>query len=236
PSHYTAQVFGGAEQVLYKGSNSVGGKNVAVALKVLGDYGIKIIRNETGGSKGVNITFHTSENKVLHEVIRHDPKKDKVELDIKTPKMPDAAILKKSDTSKRALKVLIVDDSALIRKILRKAIEASPEFILCGEAKDAYDARDLLVTMAPDVMLLDIIMPKMNGIEFLKKVTEFFPTPVVILSTIAKEGSKIALEAKEAGATEVLDKEELKLYEGMETIKNVLFPILRSAFIKGPKR
>ena len=75
----------------------------------------------------------------------------------------------------------------------------------------------------------------MDGIQFLKKITKYLPTPVVILSTIAKKGSPIENDARNSGAAIVVDKEDLHLYEGVESVQKVLIPALRAAYISGLK-
>lgn len=107
---------------------------------------------------------------------------------------------------KKKIKVLIVDDSALIRSILLKELSNDPEVEVVGTAPDPYIARDKIIQLKPDVVTLDIEMPKMDGLTFLKKLMRYYPIPVIIFSSLATRGSQIALEALDAGAVEVMAK------------------------------
>jgi len=107
---------------------------------------------------------------------------------------------------KRRIRVLIVDDSALVRKILAESLAADPEIEVVGTAADAYVARDKILQLNPDVLTLDIEMPRMDGLSFLKLVMKHRPMPVIIISSLTTASSAKALEALQAGAVEVLAK------------------------------
>jgi two-component system chemotaxis response regulator CheB len=104
------------------------------------------------------------------------------------------------------LKVLIVDDSALVRKIFTDVLSRQPDLEVVGTAPDPYVARDKIVQTRPDVITLDVEMPRMDGLTFLKKIMHYHPLPVIIVSSLTPRGSKMALEALELGAIEVLGK------------------------------
>jgi two-component system chemotaxis response regulator CheB len=104
------------------------------------------------------------------------------------------------------IKVLIVDDSELVCNIFAKELNKDPELEVVGTAPDPIIARDLINKLRPDVLLLDIEMPKMDGLTFLEQLMEYFPMPVIIVSSIAQEGSAAALRATELGAAEVIAK------------------------------
>lgn len=104
------------------------------------------------------------------------------------------------------VKVLIVDDSAIVRKILSQQLSQYHGIEIVGTAPDPYIARDKIVALEPDVLTLDVEMPKMDGITFLKKLMKHHPMPVIILSSLTPKGSKMALEALAAGAVEVISK------------------------------
>lgn len=104
------------------------------------------------------------------------------------------------------IKVLVVDDSAVVRQVLSQVLSRDPEIEVVGAAPDPYVARDLLVELKPDVMTLDIEMPRMDGLTFLRRVMRFAPMPVIIISSLTPSGSAVAAEALETGALDVLAK------------------------------
>jgi len=104
------------------------------------------------------------------------------------------------------VKVLIVDDSAIVRKILSSHLDQQRGIEVVGTAPDPYIARDKIVALDPDVLTLDVEMPKMDGITFLRKLMQYHPMPVIILSSLTPKGSKTAMEAMEAGAIDVISK------------------------------
>ncbi|MBN2331541.1 MAG: chemotaxis response regulator protein-glutamate methylesterase [Deltaproteobacteria bacterium] len=104
------------------------------------------------------------------------------------------------------IKVLIVDDSAIVRQIFSRVLAKEPGIEVVGTAPDPYVARDKIVALKPDVITLDIEMPRMDGLTFLRKLMKYYPIPVIIVSSLTQQGSRIALEAMESGALEVLAK------------------------------
>jgi len=107
---------------------------------------------------------------------------------------------------KADIKVLVVDDSAVVRKVFTEQLSKQRGITVVGTAPDPYVARDKIVKLKPDVITLDIEMPRMDGITFLKKLMKHFPLPVIIVSSLTAKGSKIALEAVSLGALEVISK------------------------------
>ncbi len=108
--------------------------------------------------------------------------------------------------SDRKIKVLVVDDSAIVRKVFSKELSKEKDIEVIGTAPDPFVARDKIVHLKPDVVTLDIEMPRMDGITFLKKLMRYYPLPVVIVSSLTAKGSKLALEALSIGALEVISK------------------------------
>jgi two-component system, chemotaxis family, protein-glutamate methylesterase/glutaminase len=104
------------------------------------------------------------------------------------------------------LKVLIVDDSAIVRKIFTEVLSREPDLEVVGTAPDPYVARDKIVQTSPDVITLDVEMPRMDGLTFLKKIMHYHPLPVIIVSSLTPRGGAMALQALELGAVEVLAK------------------------------
>ena len=103
-------------------------------------------------------------------------------------------------------RVLIVDDSAVIRQTLGGALARDPEIEVVGMAPDPYVARDMIVALRPDVISLDLEMPRMDGITFLRKLMHHYPLPVVVVSSLTPKGGDLALEAMAAGAMAVVCK------------------------------
>jgi two-component system chemotaxis response regulator CheB len=106
----------------------------------------------------------------------------------------------------RKIRVLIVDDSAIVRRILTDSLAGEPDFEVVGTALDPYVARDKILALQPDVLTLDIEMPRMDGLTFLKKLMHFHPMPVVVISSLAQPSCQAAVAALEFGALEVLAK------------------------------
>lgn len=104
------------------------------------------------------------------------------------------------------IKVLVVDDSAVVRQILTQELARDPGIEVVGSAPDPYVARDKIVFLKPDVLTLDIEMPRMDGITFLKKLMQHFPLPVIVVSSLTPKGGDLALEALDSGAVDVLCK------------------------------
>ncbi|MEI6745714.1 MAG: chemotaxis response regulator protein-glutamate methylesterase [Methylococcaceae bacterium] len=122
--------------------------------------------------------------------------------------------------SKKRIRVLIVDDSALVRKMLVRNMSEDPELEVIGEAADPYKARDLMVELDPDVITLDVEMPRMDGITFLKRFMEVMPIPTVIISSLTQAGARITLDALEAGAVDVIAKPTLNAVDHLAMSKN----------------
>lgn len=139
------------------------------------------------------------------------------------------------------IRVLVVDDSSFMRKQLSKIINAAPDLEVVGAAEDATSARDLLKTVNPDVITLDVQMPGMNGLEFLERLMQKRPMPVIMVSTLTQEGSETTLKALELGAVDFIGKpraDTLKEYaqeltEKIRVAKGAHFRV--SARVKGVK-
>lgn len=126
------------------------------------------------------------------------------------------------------IRVYVVDDSVMMRKILSKMIQSSPELKLIGEAGDPFEARDFLIKEVPDVMILDIEMPKMDGLTFLQKIMNHKPFPVLIFSGHAKTGSQVALQALELGAVDILEKPN-DLAKNFDQFKDLIISKIKMA-------
>ena len=103
-------------------------------------------------------------------------------------------------------RVLIVDDSAVVRQIFTRELSRDPGIEVIGSAPDPYVARDKIIQLKPDVITLDIEMPRMDGITFLRKLMKYYPMPVIVVSSLTSRGGELAVEAMDAGAVDVMCK------------------------------
>ena len=205
-----ASVYGGGAVVGHLNSGfDIGRRNIEIGLSILSEYGIPIKERKTGGDSGVKIFFDNNTGDIQLRLIEKSELTKQIEA-------------KKQDLAGRKIRVLVVDDSATVRGILTKALAMDDEIHVVGEAEDAYDARSKILELDPDVITLDIIMPRLDGVSFLKKLMVHFPKPIIIVSSVAQKGSKMRLRASEVGAVDVVDKEDLKLYQGLDTVRRVL--------------
>src|SRR5438094_985196 len=104
------------------------------------------------------------------------------------------------------IRVLIVDDSAVVRQLFTRELGRDPHIQVVASAPDVYVARDRIVELKPDVITLDVHMPKMDGITFLKQLMTHHPMPVIVISSLATGGGGLAIDAMAAGAIDVLAK------------------------------
>ncbi|MCK5706798.1 MAG: chemotaxis response regulator protein-glutamate methylesterase [Candidatus Aureabacteria bacterium] len=120
------------------------------------------------------------------------------------------------------VRVLIVDDSAIVRQILIRELSKDPNIEVIGSAPDPYEARDKIVTLKPDVITLDVEMPRMDGITFLSKLMKHYPIPVIIVSSHTKKGADSTLNALEIGAIDVFEKPNMSKGENFDDISMLL--------------
>ena len=109
-------------------------------------------------------------------------------------------------TPSKKVRVLVVDDSAVVRQVFSRELGRDPEIEVVGTASDPYVARNKIMQLKPDVLTLDVEMPRMDGITFLHKLMHYHPIPTVIVSSLTKASGELALEAMHAGAVEVMCK------------------------------
>jgi two-component system chemotaxis response regulator CheB len=137
---------------------------------------------------------------------------------------------------KKKIKVLIIDDSALARLSIIKLLSSDEAIEVIGTAIDPYHAVNIIKNQLPDVITLDVEMPKMDGITFLKRVMAQHPVPVVIISSLTEKGSETALKALESGALEVLHKPKLENEEKWEEYKVIYCEAIKAAAAANVKR
>lgn len=129
----------------------------------------------------------------------------------------------------KRVRVLIIDDSALARQILQAGLSQDPEIEVVGTATDPYHARDRIQELLPDVLTLDVEMPHMDGVEFLRKLMPQFPLPVVMVSSLTQRGKQITFDALEAGAVDFVPKPTSDLSRKLGTVMEELRAKVKAA-------
>lgn len=127
------------------------------------------------------------------------------------------------------IKVLIVDDSAVVRTLLSSILSSDPEIEVIGTAPDPFVARDKIVKFKPNVITLDVEMPRMDGITFLNKIMTHHPLPVVIVSSLTQKNAVTTLKALEAGAIDIIAKPEMNVSKGIKTIADTIIAKVKAA-------
>ena len=215
-SDLVASIYGGAHVVnAFSSGQDIGERNILKAKEMLMDFKIPIIKSDVSGNASRRITMNTSNNRV--EIVHV------------TPTVDENAQKRTQLQSLKKIRVLVVDDSSMVRRIVIKAIQKSTDLEVCGEAEDPYQANEMIQELDPDVICLDIMMPKMNGLEFLKRIMYYKPIPTVILSTLVQEGNKLQQDLKKAGALGFINKDDMKIYANEDNLQTVLIPKLRLA-------
>lgn len=211
-SHYRARVYGGGKVIGHLGAlGDIGTRNIEIAHRLLAEFGIGIQHEEVGGSKGRRIDFNTLADVIECRVVGTS----------------------RSSTSaahgEPSARVLIVDDSPVARRLIRTGLEGCDGIRVIGEAGNAFEARDQVLSLDPDVLTLDVEMPQIDGVTFLRQLMKHMPKPVVVMSSLATPGSELESRARAAGAFEVIDKGRLQAALGLAGVRSVLAPVLRLA-------
>lgn len=133
------------------------------------------------------------------------------------------------------IKVLIVDDSATAREVLKTTLSKDKDINVVGVAQDAFVARDMIVKLCPDVICLDVEMPKMDGITFLRKIMTYLPTPVIMVSSLTQAGAKTTLDALSYGAFDYVSKTHSNVYDGISNMERELISKVKQASRVDPK-
>ena len=129
----------------------------------------------------------------------------------------------------KKIKVLLVDDSAVVRQVLQAVLDQEPDIQVIGAASDPIFAMEKMTREWPDVIVLDVEMPRMDGITFLKKIMAEHPTPVVICSTLTEKGAETTMQALAAGAVEIITKPKVGLKNFLQESSNDLVGAVRAA-------
>src|SRR5271157_449946 len=127
------------------------------------------------------------------------------------------------------IKVLIIDDSAVVRQAMTEILSSDPAIEVMGAARDPYLAAERMKEMAPDVITLDVEMPRMDGITFLQKLMSQHPLPVVICSSLTENGSETTLRALEYGAVDIIQKPKLGVKQFLEESRIIICDSIRAA-------
>lgn len=133
------------------------------------------------------------------------------------------------------IKVLVIDDSALMRSVLSEVINSAPDLQVVGTAPDPIVAREMIKTLNPDVLTLDIEMPKMDGLDFLARLMRLRPMPVVMISSLTRRGSETTLQALELGAIDFVPKPRLDSSAGIEACRVEICDKVRGAYSARPR-
>ena len=129
----------------------------------------------------------------------------------------------------RPVRVLVVDDSALVRQLMSELLGADPGIEVVGTASDPYIARERIKQLSPDVLTLDVEMPRMDGLTFLRNLMRLRPMPVVMVSTLTQAGAQVTLDALELGAVDYVAKPTLDIARGLADYAGVLTAKVRQA-------
>lgn len=195
PRRLQAKIYGGGNVISVSSlGEAIGTRNIDLAEKLLAELKIPIIERNVGGEHARTIKLNTATFAVLHN--------SRAEGGADAP--VDISGFQPLQVAMKGIKVLVVDDSATVRTLFSK-IFAGNGLEVVGTAADAYQARDMIVQKKPDVITLDIEMPKMSGVMFLEKIMKHHPIPTVMVSSLASNG-EAALRALDLGAVEFVHK------------------------------
>ncbi len=136
----------------------------------------------------------------------------------------------------KPIKVLVIDDSALMRSLLTEILGRQPGLKVVGAAPDPLVAREMIRSLSPDVLTLDVEMPKMDGLEFLEKLMRLRPMPVVMVSSLTERGTEATLRALELGAVDFVAKPKLEIARGIEALGAEIADKIRTAALAKVRR
>lgn len=127
------------------------------------------------------------------------------------------------------IRILIVDDSALVRQVLTEILSAEPDFEVVGAAADPFQAREQIKALRPDVLTLDVEMPRMDGLTFLENLMRLYPLPVVMVSSLTERGAEVTLDALALGAVDFVTKPKMDVARGLREYGRELADKVRMA-------
>lgn len=201
-----AKVYGGGNVIAVgKMGESVGKRNIDLALKTLEQLKIPIVDKNIGGDRGRRIVLNSKTFEVIHALNEGSDRADANEAAGSSESKPSLDLSGRRVLKfQKNVKVLIVDDSAAVRTLFQKIFEKHGLTVV-GAAVDPFEAREMIIKTKPDVMTLDIEMPKMTGVQFLEKIMKHMPVPTVMVSSLSAQGDA-ALRSLELGAIEFIHK------------------------------
>lgn len=207
-SQLKAKLVGGANNIASEHpSQHVGTENVKIAKQVLKKHNIAIVGEDVGGAQGRKILFHLQTGRLQVAFVGPGYSRPSAEKAISLPNTKDKSIskpiLKKQN---RKIKVLIVDDSKTIRDLLFKILSQDPQIEVVGQAEDPLKAELILPTAKPDVITLDVHMPRMTGVQWLKTLIPKYKLPVVMITSLELKDGNEVFEAMELGAVDYIQK------------------------------
>ncbi len=210
-SELRAKIVGGAAVI--EGLNRVAGigaLNLGIAEEILRKYQIPVVGRDVGGSVGRKVRFFSETGRLLVAPLRESGAQFSETREVEKTEVVTPVFGKKK-------RVLIVDDSRTFRTFLQKIFEKDPLLEVVGTASDAFEAEALISKLNPDVLTLDLHMPKRDGIGFLERLLPKTPVPVVIITALNLEESGVVLRALELGAIDYIQKprvDDLGSFEG----------------------
>ena len=136
----------------------------------------------------------------------------------------------------KKITVIVVDDSALIRKLLTEIINSQPDMQVLGAAPDPLVAREMIRDLNPDVLTLDVEMPRMDGLDFLERLMRLRPMPVIMVSTLTDKGSEATLRALELGAIDYVSKPKIDIVHGIQEYADEIADKIRAAAASRPRQ
>ncbi len=135
----------------------------------------------------------------------------------------------------KKIRVLVIDDSAFMRRIIKQLIESDADIEVVGAARDGVEGVEMAISLAPDVITMDIEMPKMNGLEATEAIMEKMPTPIIVVSSLTKEGAKATFEALDRGALDYISKNLVSSALDMMKVQDELIGKIKAVAISGKK-
>jgi Chemotaxis response regulator containing a CheY-like receiver domain and a methylesterase domain len=195
PRRLQAKVYGGGNVISVTNfGDGIGTRNIEIAERLLSKMGIRIVEKNVAGDSARTLKMNTSTFDVLHNMSKDSGNKENP-VDVSGFRPLSIA---------KTVKVLVIDDSATVRTLFTNIFTKSGLEVV-GAAADPYQAREMILAKKPDVLTLDIEMPKMSGVMFLEKIMKHHPIPVVMVSSLQSTG-EAALKAMELGAIEFVHK------------------------------